>query len=397
MKIKDRKRTRFNKLGAIRLGIKVFWCKDGHKAHPTRWNGKTQQACEVCGKVRKNLTDKTTQPYQPGHFVLWDAPEVLAWYEGQGIDEKDVRELDILFPFADRDKNFIAAYQVWAGGDIVCEGDGEYVSQAIPTKVSQNANGYWSVKKADGETLVNRGIACRAFDWNGAHFEEGDHVPCGGSGDKLYPHCELCKLNSMLKVMMSSPDLFRVGYYRITTGSGRNYDHLDTMFSQFLPENVQGIYFKLRLVEEETRYTDKDGKDRRVNKWFLHLEPDPDYVRDLFKQRAARQIGQGTVVEEVPQLESGVIDFDQDNGEYDATVIDFETGEVIEEPQAEKEPITRADAKEYFYWATQDMTLSEQQALDAIGVTKLGEFRGNVEDAKAKANEWIDAQTAQTE
>jgi hypothetical protein len=316
MKIKDRKRTRFNKIGVIRLGIKVFWCKDGHKSHPTRWNGKSRQACEVCGNVRNNLTDKTTQPYQPGHFVLWDAPEVLEFYQSQGIEETEVRELDIMFPFADRDKNFIAAYQVWAGGDIVCEGDGEYVTQAIPTKTNQNNNGRWSVKKDAGETLVNRGIACRAFDWNGSHFDEGDHVPCGGSGDKLYPHCNLCKLNSMLKVMMSDPSLFRMGYYRIATGSGRNYDHLDTMFSQFLPENVQGIYFKLRLVEEETRYTDKDGKDRRVKKWFLHLEPDPAYMRDLFKQRAGRQIGQGAV-EEVPQLTDGT------NGEYDEVIEEF--------------------------------------------------------------------------
>lgn len=393
MAVKDRKNTRFNRIGVVRLGIKVFWCKDGHANHPTRWNGDGRQACEKCGKVRTGLTDRNTSPFQPGHFVLWDAPDVLEFYATQGIDEKDIQELDIMFPFADRDQNFIANYQVWAGGDIVCEGDGEFVNQAIPMKVNQDDRKRWHVKKGDGETLVNNGIACRAFKWNGTDFAEGDHVPCGGSGEMLYPHCNLCKLNSMLKVMMSDPALFRMGYYRISTGSGRNYDHLDTMFSQFLPENVQGIYFKLRLVEEETRYTDKDGKDRRVKKWFLHLEPDPAYIRDLFKQRAGRQLGQG-IVEDAPQLESGEIDFDNgDEDEYDETVIDSETGEIIEQGQpTEKEPITRADAKEYFYWATQDMTLSEQQALEAIGVKKLSEFRGNIEDAKERADAWIGVQ-----
>lgn len=339
MAIKDRKRTRFNRIGVIRLGYKVFWCKNDHVAHPTRWGGDGKQACGVCGKVRTGLTDRNTSPYQPGHFVLWDAPDVLEFYASQGIDEKDIREIDIMFPFPERDKNFIANYQVWGGGkDILCEGDGEFVTQARPLKAYQDDKKRWKVKKEPGETLVNNGIACRSFDWNGTHFDEGDHVMCSGSGDeRLYPHCNLCKLNSMLKVMMSDPDLFRMGYYRISTGSGRNYDSLDTMFD-LLPQNVQGIYFQLRLVEEATKYTDENGQERNTTKWFLRLEPDPKYMRDLFKQRAARQIGQG-VIEEMPQLEAGEIDFDNgDQDEYDTVVIDGETGEITKEAPVESPP-----------------------------------------------------------
>jgi hypothetical protein len=397
MAIKDRKRTRFNRIGIIRLGYKVFWCKDGHKGYPTRWNGDGKQACEKCGKMRTGLTARNTSPFQSDHFVLKDAPDILAFYESQGIKAEDIRELNIMFPFPNRDSNFISNYQVWSGGSIVCEGDGEFVTHARPLNAYQDDKGYWRIKKEPGQTLVNNGIACRAFDWNGSHFDEGDHVACSGDKkkDRLYPHCNLCKLNSMLKVMMADPEIFRLGYYRISTGSGRNYDHLDTMFSQFLPENVQGFIFQLRMVEEATEY-EENGQTHKVMKWFLHLEPDPIDMRELFRRRAARQLGQG-VVEEAPQLEAGVIDFDRDNGEYDETVIDFETGEVIEEPQAEKEPITREHAKEYWYWATQDAALSEQQALDAIGVKKLLEFRGTLGDAKTKANEWIDAQTEQAE
>lgn len=294
--IKDRKRTRFNRLGVIRLGYKVFWCKggsgkDAHKAYPTRWAGEGREACGKCGEVRTGLTDRNTMPFQSEHFVLWDAPEVLAFYRGKGIAEKDVQEIDIMFPFDNRDQNFIASYQVWAGGDCVCQGDGELVDHAIPTKAYQDGRG-WHVKKVDGETLVANGMACRPFSWNGTDFAEGDHVPCSGSGEeKLYPHCNLCKLNSMLKVMMADPDLFRMGYYRIATGSDRNYDHFDTMF-KMLPENVQGIPFKLRLVEEPTKYIGDDGKSHKTMKWFLHLEPSPDYMRELFSQRAANQIGQ---------------------------------------------------------------------------------------------------------
>lgn len=332
MKIKDRKRTRLNRNGVIRLGCKVFWCKDGHRAHPTRWNGESKQACEVCGKIRNNLADKTTQPYQPGYFVLKDAPDVAAFFAAKGIAETEIRELDVLFPFADRDKNFIASYQVWAGGDIVCEGDGEYVSQARPLVATQGNDKRWRIKKGAGETLVNNGLACRSFDWNGTHFDEGDHVLCSGSSeDRLYPHCNLCKLNSMLKVMMADPSLIRVGYYRIATGSGRNYDHLDTMFD-LLPPSVQGIVCKLKLVEEQTRYTDETG-EHKTTKWFLHLEPDPSYIRDWFAMRAAQQIGQG-IVTETPQIEAVIVsEDDPDWEEYDNGVADYN-----EEPEDADEP-----------------------------------------------------------
>lgn len=337
MAIKDRKKTRFNRIGVIRLGYKVFWCKDGHKSYPTRWLGESRQACEKCGKVRTGLSERSgVSPYQPGHFVLRDAPDILEFYARQDIEEKDIRELDVMFPFAERDKNFIANYQVWAGGDCVCQGDGEFVEQARPLKACQDAKG-WHIKKEPGATLVNNGIACRAFNWNGTDFAEGDHVMCSGSSEeRLYPHCHMCKLNSMLKVMMSDLDLFRLGYYRIATGSGRNYDHLDTMFGQFLPENVQGIYFKLRLVEEATQYTDDDGQTRKTMKWFLHLEPEKGYIRDLFKQRAARQIGQvGT--EEILQLEAK-----QDDPAADEYVIEepeyIQSGDGIPSDNAKPRP-----------------------------------------------------------
>lgn len=372
MAVKDRKRTRFNKLGAVRLGYKVWWCKcegsHAKKSWPTRWNGDSRQKCERCGKVRTGLTDRNMSPYQSSHFVLWDAPDVLAFYEAQGIDEKDVREIGIMFPFADRDQNFIANYQVWTAADCICQGDGELVNHARPLKAYKDDRG-WHVKKEDGETLVNNGMACRPFDWNGTHFDEGDHVPCSGSGDeRLYPHCNMCKLNSMLKVMMADPNLFRMGYYRIATGSGQNYDHLDTMFDM-LPENVQGIPFKLRLVERETRYTDDGGQDHKTKKWFLQLEPDPDYMRRLFGQRAEMQLGQG-VVEETPQLEApkqnlggdrgdGIEWYENDDGDlapfdlHGNELYEYEAGKfaprnVIDEPPPDEKP--QQDRPDFSDW-----------------------------------------------
>lgn len=321
MAVKDRNRTRFNRLGIIALGYRVFRCKNGHTSHPNRWNGDASQECEICSKVFSGLSDRSRfiTPYQPGHFVLTRAPDVMAFYAQKGIQETEVRRIEILFPFAERDRNFIANYQVWAGDSIVCEGDGELVQRAEPLRASQNDKGYWNVHKDSGDTLVSDGMACRAFDWNGTHFDEGDHVPCSGSGrTRLYPQCELCKLHSLVKVMMADPELFRVGYYRISTRSKNNYDAFRTMF-RMMPENVQGIRFTLRMAKEKTKYMGKDGKKHSTEKWFLYLEPYPEDMLELYRRQAARQLGRGVVVEEPAQIpgQSGALDFNGDDGEYD--------------------------------------------------------------------------------
>lgn len=251
----------------------------------------------------------------------------MAFYAQKGIQETEVREIEILFPFAERDRNFLASYQVWCGGSITCEGDGELVKRAEPLKATQNEGGYWNVRKEAGDTLVSNGMACRPFDWNGTHFEAGDHVPCSGSKEeRLYPHCRVCKLHSLVKVMMADPDLFRVGYYRVSTKSGNNYDAFDTMFDM-MPPNVQGIRFKLRLVQEPTSYKGDDNKRHATKAWFLYIEPNKGDMHKIFARNAERQLGQGTV-EAPAQIKerAGTLDFNGDDGEYNE----------IAEPPADK-------------------------------------------------------------
>ena len=179
MPIKDRTRRRLVRLGIIRLGY------------------------------MKENSRGTKYPAQSDSFLLHDAPEIQEFYAAQGIDK--VRELGVLLPFPDIDRNFSANYQVWAGGVLVCQGDGEYVSYATPftTTVSTSKT---SVKNAAGDTHVSNGCAQVAFSWNGASFEPGELVPCSGATQDLYPHCKACRLSCLLKVMMADESLFRLGY-----------------------------------------------------------------------------------------------------------------------------------------------------------------------------------------
>lgn len=283
LKDRDRKRPRrLARLGIIRLGF---------KEERKRKDGSTYEI-----------------PRQADHFVLTDAPDIAEHYV------EDTRELDVILPFPDIARNFDAFYTVWAGGVLVCKGDGEFVQYAAPFRVEEK-NGRTRVYNTEGETTVSDGQACHSFEWDGQKFAPGDHVPCPGEAQELYPHCAACKLSAILKVMMADPLLFRFGYYQVATSSKRNYDTLLgtlELVSGGGARPVSGIPFKLRLVEESTSYVEK-GKRKATKKWFLQLEPDPGLTRRLYEQQAkSLLLGAGMSVEET------------------APGVDVDTGEILE-------------------------------------------------------------------
>lgn len=314
MPLKDRDRTRprrLVRLGIIRLGIMKTSERTGRK-----------------------------YPAQTDHFVLRDAPEIAAVY-----GEKP-RELDVILPFPDIQRNFDAAYTVWAGGVLVCRGDGEFVEYATPHRVERKKKGgqvYTSVYNAPGDTHVANGVAQVAFNWNGEEFKPGDHVPCPGASADLYPHCAACRVSAILKVMMARPDLFRLGYYQIATGSGRNYDTILGTLELILGQagRVNGIPFKLRLVEEPTVFL-ANGQRKKTKKWFLQLEPDPEFTRRLYRQQAA------AILDTKPEpLALAPGHEDGDGCDYDVAddvapppfaEVDAETGEIIEAEEVDDDP-----------------------------------------------------------
>jgi len=251
---------------------------------------------------------EVSYPVQDDHFVFTDAPGLAEFYGD------DCREIDVILPFPDIARNFDAYYQVWAGGTLVCKGDGDCVQYAAPFRVEVKNKGEdnerTSVYRAKGDTQVSDGVAQVAFDWNGEHFEPGEIVTCPGAAQDLYPHCAACKLGGVLKVMMADPELFRFGYYQIATGSGRNYDSiLGTL--ELISANgqrpVNGFPFKLRLVEEATTYTE-DGERKATEKWFVKLEPDPALTRKLYQAQVQATFGaivgasQETLQIEAPEI-----------------------------------------------------------------------------------------------
>lgn len=301
MPIKDRqKRDRLILAGTIRLG---------HKETRQRPGG-----------------GEYSVPVQDDHFQLHDAPDILASYGPE--QNGKVREIDVVMQFAEPARNFDANYELWAGGVLVCTGDGEYVKRAEPFTIKEKLNKDGSPKgigvyNAPGDTLVHNGVAMADIAWNGEEFQYGDHVPCSGETQDLYPHCANCKMKSVLKVAMLRPELVRYAYYKLSTGSGRNYDLINDTLTGLYEAfgHVNGIRYWLRYVERSTTYKDDSGKRRSTKKHFLELEPYPDDLRRLYAQQRARLFN---IAQIQPPQDDEMLDVD---------------GEIIhDEPPAESGP-----------------------------------------------------------
>lgn len=365
--IKDRplSNNRLVRAGIIRLGYRMFRCQRCHEK--IRWHP-GPVACPKCGHVQ-DVDARRTFPQQADHFVLRDAPEIQAYYGPSG---ELVRELDVMLLFPDIERNFDASYQVWGGGILLCQGDGERVIRARPLKVVQK-NGRLVVSQDAGEALVRDGNALRAFKWGDHEFAPGDPVPCPGSRGiqgEGYPQCRGCGMSAMLKVAMAIPELFRFAYYQLATGSWRNYegilatlqrvrgDYPDPATGEMIVGSrpVNAVRYKLRLQSEATAYYDeRAGMLKPVEKYFLQMEPYPEDMLRLLEMERRQAIGG-----ETPQLPpSAEEDFslgpeypDLDNVDVEAPApppfAEIQRGDVdaaaVEVEEGELEPVAEATA-----------------------------------------------------
>jgi len=355
----------------VRLGI----IRLGHKVTKTK-------------KRKDGSTYEVEYPVQDSHFVLTDAPDIAEVYG------EEPRELDVILPFPDIPRNFDAFYTVWAGGVLVCKGDGEYVQYAAPFKV-QEKSGRARVYNDSGDTLVTDGQAQTAFQWNGQEFKPGDLVPCPGAAKDLYPHCAACRLSAILKVMMAKPELFRLGYFQVATGSGRNYDTiLGTLelISASGQRPVSGIPFKMRLVEESTTYVE-NGKRKATKKWFIQLEPDPTLTRTLYQQQARALLG-ATVRAQADPATGEVVD-EWEEVEPEAPPPFAEEGGPAEEPEPEAEndndPNFPVAWKAYASKVVEELRYRDMyhviKVLQEMGVSPVSDAAGDCEFNRADV--WI--------
>ena len=135
------------------------------------------------GEMVKSARTGNMHPFATDHFIFKDAPDLGAYFGD------NCKELPVVFPFADFDRNISAFYRVWAGGVNVCRGDGERVLSALPFETEEKRDGRASVKRAKGYVWVQHGQVMTPLKWGDQEFQPGAVIPCPGSSDQgRYPH-----------------------------------------------------------------------------------------------------------------------------------------------------------------------------------------------------------------
>jgi hypothetical protein len=233
------------------------------------------------GVKKKSQRTGKEYPAETPHFVLKDAPGLVEIYGNEP------RRLNIYLPFNEVDRNLIAWHQHWVAGGLLCRGDGERIEYAVDP--------------GTGEVIVKKGQALATGTFDGVKTTTGHPVKCSGMDHGLYPRCQQCRPNALLIVLIR--EVPRLAYYQIATSSIHNVVNL-TGQMRWVKENIgrlQGVPFILERRRDKISTPGGNGKRVRREKYLLHLEPDPNWVKEMLAEMHRRALpGAGRAVAAIP-------------------------------------------------------------------------------------------------
>ena len=219
-------------------------------------------------------------------FTGNDAGVEADWAEVFGTDDQGrllVDGLSIRLPYPTVDANWAAWRELWVAGGLVCRCDGE---QHV----------LWRDK--EGKVVLD------------------NPQPCPGRSCQAKPV-------GRLEVLVS--DLRRMGTVTVQTTSKNDIINLDGCLRALALAfgDVSRLPLRLSRVSRMISTPAGDGKRARREKWLLHLEADPQWVRYMLDAQghAPAHLLQSVEVLSLPA---------PDNDDPNAADIDVETGEVID-------------------------------------------------------------------
>lgn len=242
------------------------------------------------GIIRLGIKKKSERtgkmyPAETPHFVLKDASGLADIY---GLAPK---RLNVYLPFNEVDRNLIAWHQNWVAGGLICRGDGERIEYAVDAKT--------------GEVIVKKGQAAGTGTFDGIKMTVGHPVKCPGLSHDLYPRCRDCRPNALLIVLIR--EVSRLAYYQIATSSIHNIVNL-TGQMRWVKENIgrlQGVPFILERRPDSISTPGNNGKRVRREKYLLHLEPDPEWVKAMMAEMCRRALPGGDRMPALPASVDG--------------------------------------------------------------------------------------------
>ena len=243
------------------------------------------------------------------------------------------------------------------------------------------------VHRCDGETCV------LWLDKDTGEYRH-DPKPCPGG----------CKPTARLKVII--PELERLAYMVVHTTSINDIvaltENLEAL-ARLTGNGINGIPLVLKRRPRMLSVPVK-GKRARVKKWMLTLEADSAWVKaQLEAMKEAATPGHGgellTIAEPEPldELDADELDttFVDDGPDWDEhpELMEEEPEIVAAEPvEVEPHTWTEGEAADLFTWTRNELIIADKKILEALDVSKVRDYPGDLAAAKAQINAWVTAQ-----
>lgn len=283
--------------------------------------------------IKKTAKSGKEYPAEVDHFVLKDAPDLVAAYGDAPT------ELYIYLPFDSIDENNPAWHELWYKRGLVCRGNGKTIEKLV--KSGQG------IVIQDGEVIEP--YQDDAQDGTQPTFEPGDIVTCPGLDRSRWTRCSQCKPTSRLYVMVRDPQRptqlvnDRLGYYQITTSSFANVQTIVGQLMHALETakaighpSLKGVPMILKRVERQMSYVDKNGQQKSSTHYLLELEFDVKWVQVANEAIHRAALGQGFV--QAPALPEMVSPPPRQGQPRAMAGPDAVEGEYIEEEGGDGEP-----------------------------------------------------------
>lgn len=244
------------------------------------------EAFPQIGSIRKGAPKDPTKNRPGGDLkyfrVSFDERETVAATAFTAAYGREPTELNILFPFNEPDRCFEAWQEAYVAGGLVHRCDGQHVLYEIDPKT--------------GERLVVGGepeTKCTRKPFSYVRTRDGGQKPV------------TCKPVGRMRVII--PELARLAYLVVHTTSVHDIINLSSQLRALAAVNhgrLAGIPLKLRRrpVKISTPDDENGGKRRRMVKYLLSVEADPEWVGKMVShlKRLALPDADGTLALAAP-------------------------------------------------------------------------------------------------
>ena len=224
--------------------------------------------------------------------------------------------------------------------------------------------------------------------------------------------CPGCPMTSIGRLSIILEPMWRAGYIGLITVLTSGINDIGEISSRLVQhEPLAGKEFELyRETRKIGAPNKKTNKRMAITKWMVRIEPTQEtalmLIGDAQRRAKLALLGGGEI--DMPQLEAGAVEYDEDleyaeDGAGGHIPYDDDEPLEPEAPAEQKAPapawVTNAEMVQgLIVWAKNRQlpngeTITDEQICEAMNVAGIAEFTGTVGDAKMRITAWIKEQS----